>query len=87
MLVPEIVNKETVYYTITVFEDPKEYGKTLKCCYSSLSKAIEQFTEIIKLHFYSVVNVRKETVFKRDSNNEFSTSSVIAKYEERKDKP
>ena len=81
MIIPEIVNTKTVYYSITLFRYRNQYGRTLKAVYPGLEKALKVFMDIAKTNQYYSVILRENTVYLRNAANEISVSSPIAKYE------
>jgi len=81
MKAPEIVTKETIYYTVHLWKYRNQYGVTLPVVYPALEQAKKVFDNIIKSGRYWAANIRKEVVYKRDEFSEFSTSEPIASYE------
>lgn len=81
MKVPEIVTKETIYYTVHIWKYRNQYGITLPVVYPTLEQAKKVFDNIIKSGRYWAANIREEIVYKRDELSELSTSTPVASYE------
>lgn len=81
MTIPTTINHETIYYIITFWIDKTKQGETLVNAYKTEKGALKKAQAMINSGLYELVQVRKETVWKRDANNEFSTSSPYKRYE------
>lgn len=85
MKMPEIVTKETIYYTIHLWKYRNQYGITLPVVYPDIESALKVFKNIVDKHRYHAANIRKETVYKRDCFSEISTSAPVATFEDNYD--
>lgn len=81
MTAPTIVNHEITYYTINFWIDRNEQGGELINIYKTEKGALKKAQTMIESGLYEIVQVRKETVWKRDEHNEFSASSPYKRFE------
>ena len=68
--------KDIIYYSITFFKDPNKCGKTLENVYKTEAGALKKARSLKAEAPESLVIIRKEEVFYRNNNNEYSTSAV-----------
>lgn len=67
--------KETlIYYTVTLWPAAGGCGSTIKTVYKTASGAEKRAIKELKSGFYKEATIRKEKVYFRDDNNEFSSS-------------
>ena len=76
MKIPTIVTEETVYFILVVFKNNE--GKTLPVAIADADEA--ENLAINLMPYADAVTVRRETVFRRDENNEISISEPWKKY-------
>lgn len=79
MKYPTIWEEKTtlVYFAVTLWPDGGGYGKTLKTVYKTARGAEKRAREEISRGGFSGATIRKEEVFYRNENNEFSSSGVF----------
>lgn len=68
--------KDIIYYSITFFGDPNKHGKTLDNVYKTEAGALKKARSLKAEAPEALVIIRKEEVFYRNNNNEYSASTV-----------
>lgn len=70
------IAKNIIYYSITFFEDPNKCGKTLDNVYKTKAGALKKAKSLKAEAPEALVVIRKEEVFYRDYENEYSASAI-----------
>ena len=68
--------KNIIYYSITFFKDPNKRGKTLDNVYKTEAGALKKARSLKAEAPEAFVIIRKEEIFLRDYNNEYSASTI-----------
>jgi len=75
---PKIVREETVYYSLYFWHfDGKKLADTLSVVYKTPRGAERKAREVLSSGKYKSATIRKEEVWYRDENNEFSSSGIF----------
>lgn len=78
----EIVEKETVYYTIQFWKYKNFWGKTSKTVYINIEDALSVLYKIAIRGKCEYATIRENIVYVRNENTEISTSGIVASYED-----
>lgn len=68
--------RDKVFYSVVGFEDKTKMATFCKDGYKRFENAKKTADKLIK-DGYDLVNIRKEEIYYRDDNNEFSSSGII----------
>ncbi len=73
--------KEVTYYQLHMWEDKTTWGVADDRLYKTKANAQKRMAKLIASGKYQMVTMRKEEIWLRDDNNEFSASGLEESWE------
>lgn len=73
--------KEVTYYQLHMWKDKTTWGEADDRLYKTKANAQKRMDELIATGKYQMVTMRKEEIWLRDDNNEFSASGLEESWE------